>query len=183
MKKTLLFISLFAIALASCTSRTAKDNQVAQMQLPTVDTTGLAAFQEWKYMHERAAITEYQAEQEVKYVTPAKKAPVKKKKKPAPAPVYNDNDNNGDIGTAPLPGINEGNNGTIGTETSNEAQEEKKKGISNAAKGTAIGAVGGGAIGAVLFKKNRVLGGAIGAVLGGGIGYGIGRKMDKKQGR
>jgi hypothetical protein len=182
MKKTLLFISIFAIALASCTSRTAKDNQVAQVQLPTIDTTGLAAFQEWKYMHERAAITEYQAEPQVKYVTkPAKKAPVKKAKKPAPAPVYNDD--NEDIGTSPLPGINEGNNGTIGTETSNEAQEEKKKGISNAAKGTAIGAVGGGAIGAVLFKKNRVLGGAIGAVLGGGIGYGIGRKMDKKQGR
>jgi hypothetical protein len=178
MKKALLFLSIFALILASCTSRTADNKTV---QLPTVDTTGLAAFQEWKYMHERAAISEYKAEtQPEQYVSaPRKKAPVKKvPKKPAPV-------NEDVLPTSPLP-VDNGtgdNTESIGSETSNEAQTAKKKGISKAAKGTAIGAVSGGVLGAVIFKKNRVLGGAIGAVLGGGIGYGIGRKMDKNDGR
>jgi hypothetical protein len=38
-------------------------------------------------------------------------------------------------------------------------------------------------LGAVINKKNRVLGAVIGGVVGGGVGYGIGRGMDKKDGR
>jgi hypothetical protein len=51
MKKALLFISLFAIIIAvGCTSRT---SPVEAVQTPAPDTTGLAAFQEWKFANER----------------------------------------------------------------------------------------------------------------------------------
>jgi hypothetical protein len=60
---------------------------------------------------------------------------------------------------------------------------KKKKGWSKAAKGTVIGAGVGAAAGAIIVKKNRGLGAAAGAVLGGGAGYGVGRSMDKKDGR
>jgi uncharacterized membrane protein len=60
---------------------------------------------------------------------------------------------------------------------------KKKKGWSKAAKGTAIGAGVGAAAGAIIVKKNRGLGAAAGAVIGGGAGYGVGRSMDKKDGR
>ncbi|MBY0479403.1 MAG: hypothetical protein K2Q24_17280 [Chitinophagaceae bacterium] len=59
----------------------------------------------------------------------------------------------------------------------------KKKGWSKAAKGAVIGGVSGAVIGGVVSKRNRVAGVAIGTVLGGGVGYGIGRSMDKKDGR
>ena len=60
---------------------------------------------------------------------------------------------------------------------------KKKKGWSKAAKGTVIGAGVGAAAGAIIVKKNRGLGAAAGAVIGGGAGYGVGRSMDKKDGR
>jgi uncharacterized protein YcfJ len=69
-------------------------------------------------------------------------------------------------------------------ETAPAAQPaKKKKGWSKAAKGTVIGAGVGAAAGAIIVKKNRGLGAAAGAVLGGGAGYGVGRSMDKKDGR
>jgi len=37
--------------------------------------------------------------------------------------------------------------------------------------------------GAILNKKNRVVGAVIGGVVGAAGGYGIGRQMDKKDGR
>jgi hypothetical protein len=64
-----------------------------------------------------------------------------------------------------------------------EQPAKKKKGWSKAAKGTVIGAGVGAAAGAIIVKKNRGLGAAAGAVLGGGAGYGVGRSMDKKDGR
>lgn len=69
-------------------------------------------------------------------------------------------------------------------ETAPAAQPaKKKKGWSKAAKGTVIGAGVGAAAGAIIVKKNRGLGAAAGAVIGGGAGYGVGRSMDKKDGR
>lgn len=69
-------------------------------------------------------------------------------------------------------------------ETAPAAQPaKKKKGWSKAAKGTVIGAGVGAAAGAIIVKKNRGLGAAAGAVIGGGTGYGVGRSMDKKDGR
>lgn len=62
-------------------------------------------------------------------------------------------------------------------------QEQQKKGWSDAAKGTAIGA-GVGAIGGALIDKDKpVRGAAIGAAIGGGSGYAIGRKSDRESGR
>lgn len=63
------------------------------------------------------------------------------------------------------------------------APEAKKKGWSDAAKGTAIGAGVGAGVGALIDKDKRLRGAAIGAVIGGGSGYAIGRKSDRESGR
>ena len=47
----------------------------------------------------------------------------------------------------------------------------------------ALGAGGGAILGAVINKRNRAVGAVIGGVAGGAVGYGIGRTMDKKDGR
>jgi outer membrane lipoprotein SlyB len=60
--------------------------------------------------------------------------------------------------------------------------QQKKKGWSKAAKGTAIG-VGVGAITGAVVSKKKVKGAVIGGVIGGGAGYIIGRHKDKKDGR
>ncbi|WP_214226814.1 YMGG-like glycine zipper-containing protein [Pedobacter sp. B4-66] len=58
----------------------------------------------------------------------------------------------------------------------------KKKGWSEAAKGTAIGA-GAGALGGALIDKKKGRGAIIGGVVGAGAGYLIGRDKDRKSGR
>jgi hypothetical protein len=60
--------------------------------------------------------------------------------------------------------------------------EQKKKGWSEAAKGTAIGA-GAGALGGVLIDKKDGRGAIIGGLVGAGTGYLIGRDKDRKSGR
>lgn len=60
---------------------------------------------------------------------------------------------------------------------------EKKKGWSDAAKGTAIGGAVGAGLGALIDKDKRVRGAIIGAAIGGGSGYAIGRKKDRQSGR
>jgi len=69
------------------------------------------------------------------------------------------------------------------TASSSSGTSSKPKGWSGAAKGAVIGGVAGAAGGAVINKKNRAIGAVIGGVLGAGAGYGIGRGMDKKDGR
>lgn len=59
----------------------------------------------------------------------------------------------------------------------------QKKGWSKAAKGAVIGGVTGATAGAIIVKKNRAAGAVIGGVTGAGVGYGIGRSIDKKDGR
>jgi hypothetical protein len=58
----------------------------------------------------------------------------------------------------------------------------KKKGWSQAAKGTVIGA-GAGAIGGALIDKKKGRGAIVGGVVGAGTGYLIGRGQDRKSGR
>jgi hypothetical protein len=190
MKKALLFISIFALMLAACTSKPPMEKAA---QMPAYDTAGLASFQEWKLMNERADMAKFEAQKEEQpEAAPVykAKAPVRKAKKVTPVQTQTDdntgNSNTGATQTDDGAVVNTGNtdNGTSGsTGETQEPAKEEKKGISNAAKGTAIGAAGGAVLGAVISKKNKVLGGVIGGVIGGGIGYGIGRKMDKKQGR
>ncbi len=61
------------------------------------------------------------------------------------------------------------------------AQTKERKGWSPQAKGAVIGAATGGAAGAIIHKRNRVVGGAVGAVVGAGAGYGVGKIIDNKQ--
>lgn len=63
------------------------------------------------------------------------------------------------------------------------ATAPEKKGWSDAAKGTAIGAGAGAVVGALIDKDKRLRGAAIGAAIGGGGGYAIGRKKDRQSGR
>ena len=74
------------------------------------------------------------------------------------------------------------NSGTMSSSTTNEAKTEKK-GWSKAAKYGVIGGGTGVVLGAVINKKNRVVGGTVGGVVLGGLGYLWGRSKDKKEGR
>ncbi|UOG75791.1 glycine zipper domain-containing protein [Hymenobacter tibetensis] len=53
--------------------------------------------------------------------------------------------------------------------------------ISSHAKGAVIGGLGGAAAGALINKRNRVVGGAVGGVAGAGLGYAIGKNADNKR--
>ena len=66
------------------------------------------------------------------------------------------------------------------TTTTAEQPATKRKGWSNAAKGTVIGA-GSGAVVGVIVSKDKVIGGVIGGLLGAGVGYVIGNEKDKKK--
>ncbi|WP_439882546.1 glycine zipper domain-containing protein [Pontibacter sp. MBLB2868] len=61
----------------------------------------------------------------------------------------------------------------------NSANAQKK--WSPQAKGAVIGTATGAAAGAVIHKRNRVIGGVVGGVVGGAAGYGIGKHIDNKQ--
>ncbi|WP_308004000.1 YMGG-like glycine zipper-containing protein [uncultured Chryseobacterium sp.] len=74
-------------------------------------------------------------------------------------------------------------NGTYANNGSSSQTTAKKKGMSEAAKGTIIGAVGGAALGAIVNKKSPGAGAAIGGVIGGATGYTLGRAQDRKSGR
>lgn len=63
-----------------------------------------------------------------------------------------------------------------------EAQQQRT-GWSPQAKGAVIGAGTGAAAGAIIHKRNRVVGGVVGGVAGGAVGYGVGKVIDNKQKR
>lgn len=62
-----------------------------------------------------------------------------------------------------------------------QAQDTKREGWSPQAKGAVIGAGTGAAAGAIIHKRNRVVGGVVGGAVGGGAGYVIGKSIDNKQ--
>lgn len=65
--------------------------------------------------------------------------------------------------------------------TFNQASEaQTNKRWSPQAKGTVIGAGAGAAAGAIIHKRNRVVGGVVGGVAGGATGYAIGKRKDNK---
>lgn len=165
MKRILSIVSIAAVVTA-CNP----EPKVAEMTTaaPTLDTVGLAQFQQWKVENELQRQSEIQ--EQPTQVSYAAAAPVARKKTYTAA-----------RRTSSSRSVSNQGSGTISSETANTAKARKR--ISKAAKGTAIGAASGAVIGAVVNKKNRVVGGVIGGVLGGGIGYGIGRGMDKKDGR
>ncbi|CAD7810187.1 hypothetical protein CHRY9390_02136 [Chryseobacterium aquaeductus] len=75
------------------------------------------------------------------------------------------------------------NNSTANNSGSSSQGTTAKKGISEAAKGTAIGVVSGAALGAIVNKKNRGGGAVVGGIIGGATGYTLGRSQDRKSGR
>lgn len=63
---------------------------------------------------------------------------------------------------------------------SQSAEAQDRKRWSPQAKNATIGGVAGGAAGAIINKRNRVVGGLIGGVVGGAAGYAIGKNKDNK---
>lgn len=200
MKKILLFLSfalILTIVFTACTS-TPKTDELAAAALKeqataatNSDTLGLAQFQAWKAQNELADVEDFnKPEQEAvapqkttkkSYKGPVKAAAPKVVYVPTPAPQQ-----------APAPTTtsntpNESENVGSGTsESEGTAQApapEVKKGVSKSVKGAVIGGVVGAVGGAVINKNNRVAGAVIGGVIGAAGGYGIGRGMDKKDGR
>ena len=190
MKKLLPFFSL-AIMAAACnpTPRSASGSAVetpaAQVQTAQPDTTGLSKFQNWKAQNELASVQNYnQRQQSAPVVKIVKYVPKPAAKRSAPV-VTNPKPSTDQSGTPANAGsgTDVATSGSENSESAGEAKASEKKGISKAAKGAVIGGVVGAAGGAVINKNNRVLGAVIGGVVGAAGGYGIGRGMDKKDGR
>lgn len=130
------------------------------------DTAGLAEYQAWKMQNELTTADPYATTAGVA----AASAPVFR----TYAPARSSSSSRG-YSTARRSSGSSGS-GTV-------AQAPAKKGWSKAAKGAVIGGVVGAGAGAVINKKNRGVGAVVGGVLGAGAGYGIGRGMDKRDGR
>ncbi|MDB5251475.1 MAG: hypothetical protein JWP27_644 [Flaviaesturariibacter sp.] len=162
MKKILFALSAATVMVACNTnpSTVAAD----QAKANTVDTTGFAQFQAFKqqqaFLAAQAAapVAAAPAVRTVTRYVPVRSASTSRRTSSSSAPVAM-------------------------TSESTNAAKARKRGISKAAKGAIIGGVAGAAGGAIINKKNRGVGAVIGGVLGAGAGYGIGRGMDKRDGR
>jgi hypothetical protein len=160
---TLAVSASLAFTMAACNTTP----QQSQVTLKNTDTTGLAAFQAYKQaqMFNAASIASY---------TAAATAPqTRVVTKYVPVRSTSTRRYNSSTSSASRPVV-------MNSQSSNAA---KKRGWSKAAKGAVIGGVVGAGTGAVVNKKNRAVGAVIGGVLGAGAGYGIGRGMDKRDGR
>ena len=175
MKKILSIVTVAALLTACNTKKDASAEKAAIIAAyqdsikKAVDTTGLAAYQNWKAQNELADVEQYNQ-------APVLAAPVAAQKtiqSAAPVRTTTRSVSKNNSGTS--------NGGSMNTESANTAS--RKKGWSKAAKGAAIGTAGGAVVGAVVNKKNRVAGGVVGGVIGAGVGYGVGRAKDKKDGR
>jgi hypothetical protein len=151
---TAILVAMMAV-MTSCGNKKTEIGDKSVMM--PVDTAGLAQFQAWKAQQNQLALATIAA--------PAKSVATSS---PARRTVKSS------AGTTKT--------GSMSTSTQYPAKT-KPKGWSKAAKGAAIGAAGGAVAGAVINKRNRAVGAAIGGVAGGVIGYGVGRHMDKKDGR
>ena len=170
MKKLLLIpgISILMIACNTMPQQNADAVSSAKQTILQQDTTGLAAYNAWKAQNELASLNispQSQQSQRVpeKTRTIVKYIPVKTSSSKSVS--------------------HSSSSGSINNESSQAAKAEQKKGWSKAAKGAVIGGVAGAAGGAILNKKNRAVGAVVGGILGAAGGYGIGRGMDKKDGR
>ena len=198
MKRYLPFLSfalIVTLVFSACTS-TPKTDELAAAALKeqatasqNPDTIGLSKFYAWRAQNE--LVDEQDLNKPAQYAAPIKTAknvyhaPVHKASKPVvqptpppPAPAPTTTNTSTNTTTA-----DSDNSGTINSESSETAKAPVKKGISKAAKGAVIGGVVGAVGGAIINKDNRVVGAVIGGVIGAGGGYGIGRGMDKKDGR
>lgn len=189
--KKLLPVLGFTLLMAACNTmpeQKADAVQHTQQTLPQPDTTGMAAFNAWKAQNELASVNAYQQTQQTqsapeKTKTVVKYVPVKQATTSKPVARTTSSTNSPSTSETKSGSSTDNGNGTVSNGSGETAQVEKKEGWSKAAKGAVIGGVAGAAGGAVINKKNRVAGAVIGGVIGAAGGYGIGRTMDKKDGR
>ncbi|WBV61732.1 YMGG-like glycine zipper-containing protein [Chryseobacterium camelliae] len=175
MKKVVLTSFLSIFLLTACK----KDNQVAEKSLEQQKIE--FQMRQLEIEKQKLAIEKekmaYEAQKQADSIVEAKKAKEATSNNSKPEviretkTIYRDRESSGSNGTY-------ANNGTTASQGTTQ-----KKGMSKAAKGTIIGAVGGAAAGAIIAKKNRGLGAVIGGVVGGATGYTIGRAGDRKDGR
>lgn len=148
------FLSIITITAAVAVVMAAcNTNPVTTKAVTYEDTVGFAQFQAWKYMNERMDVNEAYMAN-----APQKNSTTKRS-------------------------TSSNKSSTMNSSSTHNAKTAKKKGWSKSAKYAVIGGGTGAVLGAVINKRNRVVGGIIGGVLGGGLGYGIGRGQDKKDGR
>jgi len=192
--KKLLPILGFTFLMTACNTMPDQkmDSVRAQPIITQPDTIGTAAFNAWKAQNELANINAYQQTQQIQTIpektrTIVKYVPVKQPAQSKPVPQKSSNSTSGssssDQTNDGASAGKENGSAATGDGSSETAQVEKKEGWSKAAKGAVIGGVAGAAGGAILNKKNRVAGAVIGGVIGAAGGYGVGRTMDKKDGR
>ena len=195
MKNFLPFLSivlLTAVVFTACSTKPGADAQAAaalqqQQQFVSPDTIGLSQFQAWKAQNELTDVEEFQhpepaATPVVKKTKPVYKVPVAKKPVQQ-APVQTIPEAPATTPSQTSDEVSSGSGDVANTEPAAETKAPAKKGISKAAKGAVIGGVVGAVGGAIINKDNRVVGAVIGGVIGAGGGYGVGRGMDKKDGR
>jgi hypothetical protein len=152
-----ILIPVFAIAVAMTACNTTPDNTATQKAIqPVVDTTGLAEFQAWKAQNELVNTQQNAAMAPQTTREVVKYYPASSARR---------------------------SSSSSGSRTASTGTTTRKKGWSSAAKGAVIGGVAGAAGGAVINKKNRAAGAVIGGVIGAAGGYGIGRGIDKRNGR
>lgn len=163
MKKIILSISIAAVVAACLMAACNSHPKTTESKMSFIDTVGLAAFQQWKTQNELK-------DPQVYYMRGNEAAPSYAHARTASKK------------TAATHRTVSQSGGTMNS-TSQYPAKSVKKGWSKAAKGTAIGAGSGAVLGAIINKKNRAVGGVVGGVLGGVLGYGVGRHMDKKDGR
>lgn len=152
-----IMIPVFAIAVAMTACNTTPDNTTTQKAIqPAVDTTGLAEFQAWKAQNELVNTQQNAAMAPQTTREVVKYYPASSARR---------------------------SSSSSGSRTASTGTTTRKKGWSSAAKGAVIGGVAGAAGGAIINKKNRAAGAVIGGVIGAAGGYGIGRGIDKRNGR
>jgi len=192
--KKLLPILGFTFLMTACNTMPEQKTDAVQSTQQTMtqpDTVGMAAFNAWKAQNELVSASAYQAQAQVqaspaKTRTIVKYVPVSKPTKSKPEASTNSNSTSSSSTSTEQTtsgSTADNGNGSTSTGAGETPTVEKKEGWSKAAKGAVIGGVAGAAGGAVLNKKNRVVGAVIGGVVGAAGGYGIGRTMDKKDGR
>ena len=163
MKRMIPVVAVAAL-MTACNSTPRPTTTTDNSKVVYMDTTGLSQFQAWKAQNELAAMNQYYMGGQ-------------------PAMQSNNGTVSNSSGSSARRTSTSTARRTSGTTASRGTTAQQKKGWSKAAKGAVIGGVAGAAGGAVINKKNRALGAVIGGVIGAAGGYGIGRGMDKRDGR
>jgi hypothetical protein len=196
MKTSITIFATAAMFFAACSSNPKNTEDTTSKVLSSLDTTGLAQFQQWKQQQEwrNQEIIETNGINEDASNGQANYAGSGPARNYSNSNTYSNNEptvrrtprttrntstarkstRTSRVGTGTSTGSTSAGQGT--------AQTTKKKGWSNAAKGTVIGAGSGAVLGAIVSKK-KGKGAIIGGILGAGGGYVLGRMKDKKVGR